>query len=69
MGKGGAVRALYDAFNRVPIGILWGGRGEQKIENFAFRAGAKGARIRDLRGESFRTVGSLLNLAHKNAIS
>ena len=43
--------------------------GRRKIESFAFRSGAKGARIRDLCGESFRTVGSFLNLVHKTAIS
>jgi hypothetical protein len=39
-------------------------RGRQNIQNFAFRAGARGARIRDLRGEGFRRVVSFLKLAH-----
>ena len=42
---------------------------EAKIENVASRAGANGARIRNLRAESSRNQVSLLILVHKNAIS
>jgi hypothetical protein len=41
----------------------------RKIGNVAFRAGANGARIRNLRAESSRNQVSLLMLVHKHAIS
>jgi hypothetical protein len=44
------------------------GRG-QKFENIAIRAGANGARIRNLLAESFRNQVSVLILVHKNAMS
>jgi hypothetical protein len=43
--------------------------GGQQNENVARRAGAKGARIRDLRSESSRNQVSVLILVHKTAIS
>ena len=50
-------------------GRLHPSKNQRKFENVEHRAGAHGARFQNLRGESFRTVGSFLNLVRKNAIS
>jgi hypothetical protein len=44
-------------------------RPEAKIEHVVFRAGASGARIRNLRGESFRMVVSFPNVVNKNVFA
>jgi hypothetical protein len=41
----------------------------RQIDNFVSRAAGNGARIRNLRAESFRNQVSVLILVHKNAIS